>query len=248
MENLGENEVVQNELEKLEQRPDQEFSHNLLNSNLNEIDYSFDYSFQQEQQQQLNEASHFTSIVIDNSLDKSEVTEMLEDNVLIQENLHSMHLGSLPPLESFQFNQVPKQQQQEQEIRRNSFNEADLDLPPANRISNFSISPSIFSSSRSTPITGFVFDESMCAHAPLPHSIDDIDHPESPDRLTTIFEALCSSGLLSKCIKVPTRRATPEEIQRAHDSLYLDSLNAIKCNKNIQFEVILFSFFTSNEQ
>ncbi|MDQ6894523.1 MAG: histone deacetylase [Acidobacteriota bacterium] len=59
---------------------------------------------------------------------------------------------------------------------------------------------------------GVLFDERFQAHA-APY-----EHPESPARLAAIEARLRATGLLSRCRRVPARRAADEEILAVHDA------------------------------
>jgi acetoin utilization deacetylase AcuC-like enzyme len=66
--------------------------------------------------------------------------------------------------------------------------------------------------------TGLVTDERFGAHhAPR-------EHPESPERLVAIEEALASAGVPPRCVTVAARPATRAELELAHAPAYLDAL------------------------
>ncbi len=52
-------------------------------------------------------------------------------------------------------------------------------------------------------------------------------HPESPDRLTTIEDYLLASGLTDHLILELAPTATREQLQRVHDERYLDAIEAV---------------------
>ncbi|KAI9595991.1 hypothetical protein BDF19DRAFT_439295 [Syncephalis fuscata] len=49
------------------------------------------------------------------------------------------------------------------------------------------------------------------------NSDDDYQHPETPERMTAIYDRLKESGLLDQCIRVKARPASAEEIQLFHE-------------------------------
>jgi len=68
---------------------------------------------------------------------------------------------------------------------------------------------------------GFVFDERCAAHQ------QDPGHPESPERIAVIKEALEKEGLLSKMLSISTREATDEELQLVHTQEYIDKVRRV---------------------
>ena len=69
--------------------------------------------------------------------------------------------------------------------------------------------------------TGLCTDERFLAHvAPR-------EHPERPPRLTAILAELERRHLIARCVRVPARPATREELLGAHDAQYLDALETI---------------------
>jgi acetoin utilization deacetylase AcuC-like enzyme len=69
--------------------------------------------------------------------------------------------------------------------------------------------------------TGLCTDERFLAHvAPR-------EHPERPDRLRAIQAELERRQLVARCVRVPARPATREELLGAHDREYLDALEQI---------------------
>eukprot|EP01116_Phalansterium_solitarium_P018089 TRINITY_DN4659_c0_g1_i1.p1 TRINITY_DN4659_c0_g1~~TRINITY_DN4659_c0_g1_i1.p1 ORF type:complete len:462 (-),score=74.01 TRINITY_DN4659_c0_g1_i1:168-1553(-) len=59
--------------------------------------------------------------------------------------------------------------------------------------------------------TGFVYDDAMKLHSPEPKT-----HPENPERLSRIHSELTDQGLLDRCLHVPSRTATADELLLAH--------------------------------
>ena len=66
--------------------------------------------------------------------------------------------------------------------------------------------------------TGLCTDERFLAH------IAPREHPERPARLSAIHAELERRGLVARCVRVPARAATREELLGAHDGDYLDAL------------------------
>ena len=64
----------------------------------------------------------------------------------------------------------------------------------------------------------YVLDEVFERHAP-PRA-----HPERPERLAHLRGRLSSTPLASEGLRLPTRAATLDELARAHEGLYLESL------------------------
>lgn len=60
-------------------------------------------------------------------------------------------------------------------------------------------------------LTGIVYDEQMKAH-----KNERYDHPESPARISSIWEALVNGGVVECCKRVEAREATEEEILYVH--------------------------------
>jgi acetoin utilization deacetylase AcuC-like enzyme len=71
-----------------------------------------------------------------------------------------------------------------------------------------------------TPV-GFVFDERCMAHQ------QDPGHPESPERISVIREALEKEGLLAKMLPIPAREATEEELRLVHTQSYIDTVKRV---------------------
>ncbi len=66
--------------------------------------------------------------------------------------------------------------------------------------------------------TGLVLDPLFQRHDPGPA------HPEGPDRLVAIEQALRERGLTNVCTPLPRRPATRDEVLHLHESEYLDRL------------------------
>ncbi|XP_061696179.1 histone deacetylase 6 isoform X2 [Syngnathoides biaculeatus] len=70
--------------------------------------------------------------------------------------------------------------------------------------------------------TGLVYSETFTRH----QNLWDSNHPESPDRVTTIMEELDRQELLSRCIRVEPRSATDEELLLVHTKQYIDLIKS----------------------
>ena len=56
----------------------------------------------------------------------------------------------------------------------------------------------------------------------------DPTHPEKPERISRIHSMLEEYGLLSKCVKLPSRKATKADLSTVHklvEFLYMDSVH-----------------------
>ncbi len=76
--------------------------------------------------------------------------------------------------------------------------------------------------------TGLLIDDGFLAHETGPN------HPERPDRLRAIGQALGESGLLDACRRLPTRIASDDELRLVHTRAYLRRLKAA-CEAGTQF-------------
>jgi acetoin utilization deacetylase AcuC-like enzyme len=69
--------------------------------------------------------------------------------------------------------------------------------------------------------TGLCIDERFREHhAPR-------EHPERPERLAAIDDALAEAGLVDRCVAVAARPALRAELELAHSAIYLDELEAV---------------------
>lgn len=59
---------------------------------------------------------------------------------------------------------------------------------------------------------GLFYDDRMAEHK----NVESPDHPEQPARIVKIFERLEFEGLAQRCMRVPSRRATREELLTKH--------------------------------
>jgi acetoin utilization deacetylase AcuC-like enzyme len=74
--------------------------------------------------------------------------------------------------------------------------------------------------------TGFVLDELFLGHRPP------TDHPESPERLRAIGDALHDHGVGNRATRLPVRRATDAELGRVHTAGMLSELEHIVPGKS----------------
>ncbi|XP_055910185.1 histone deacetylase 6 isoform X1 [Eupeodes corollae] len=68
--------------------------------------------------------------------------------------------------------------------------------------------------------TGVIYDESMSEH----RCLWDGNYPERPERFTRILERCKSLGLLDRCQRIPSRRATKDEILLKHTDEHYELL------------------------
>ena len=77
---------------------------------------------------------------------------------------------------------------------------------------------------RSAAPVGFAYQAEMLQHrGPRDH------HPEKPERLTAVLEALQQSGLVDQCRELPARTASDTELLRVHTAEHLASVAASAC-------------------
>ncbi|KAH8064639.1 NAD-dependent histone deacetylase [Aureococcus anophagefferens] len=62
------------------------------------------------------------------------------------------------------------------------------------------------------------------------------DHPERPERITMSHAELGAAGLLDACATLPSRRATPKELRRVHESSYVAATFALKAKCDAALE------------
>jgi histone deacetylase 6 len=63
-------------------------------------------------------------------------------------------------------------------------------------------------------VSGLVYDARLLAHAPLKK--EDFDHPENPERIRKIYEALKDSGCLYKFKRIQVKQAREDQIVQFH--------------------------------
>jgi hypothetical protein len=73
--------------------------------------------------------------------------------------------------------------------------------------------------------TGLVFDETMLRHRDMADK--KFKHPEKPQRIARIFKELRKSGHVDRCVHVPSRRATLEELQAVHSDELIESIDSL---------------------
>lgn len=69
---------------------------------------------------------------------------------------------------------------------------------------------------------GYVYDSAMCAHF-KPNDV----HPESPKRITSIYNTLDKSGILEHFIQIESRKASKDELELVHDAEYVNLMSKI---------------------
>jgi acetoin utilization deacetylase AcuC-like enzyme len=78
--------------------------------------------------------------------------------------------------------------------------------------------------------TGLVYDERFLAHrAPY-------DHPEHPGRVRAIQARLEADGLAGRCVRVPAREASREELERIHTPAYVSAIFATASQPSVQLD------------
>ncbi|KAM8934374.1 protein deacetylase HDAC6 [Pelodytes ibericus] len=70
--------------------------------------------------------------------------------------------------------------------------------------------------------TGLVYDERMMEH----YNLWDSGHPETPQRISQIFQRHKEGGLLSRCTRLSTRPATQTELQMCHSPSHIQKMEA----------------------
>ena len=75
--------------------------------------------------------------------------------------------------------------------------------------------------------TGYVYDDRMTFHFHPSES-----HPEHPDRITFIKQAMDENDLLAKCTRVPVIPASKQQILRIHDASYFTLIEANDANED----------------
>ncbi len=76
--------------------------------------------------------------------------------------------------------------------------------------------------------TGFLYDERYLIHKTAP------GHPETPERLTVIYQGIASAGLLEKLRLIRGRRAELKWVETVHPRSYIDRLEkACACGDSV---------------
>ncbi|XP_067934488.1 histone deacetylase 6-like [Watersipora subatra] len=83
-----------------------------------------------------------------------------------------------------------------------------------------------------TARSSYVYDEGMLKHK----CAMDPTHPEKPERIARIHQMLEDYGLLSKCIKLKSRKATKAELSSVHSQKYIAELKALESTKPRDFK------------
>lgn len=71
-------------------------------------------------------------------------------------------------------------------------------------------------------MTAICYDEIMESHSSSRR------HPERPERTKEVWKRLCSSGLVDRCVRIPSRTATTEELLRVHTSEHVERIARTK--------------------
>jgi len=71
---------------------------------------------------------------------------------------------------------------------------------------------------------GLLYDERMMYHMDL----EDPDHDERPARISTIHHCLQQQGIVKRCVPIPCREASREELLSKHDKAHVDTMLALK--------------------
>ena len=74
--------------------------------------------------------------------------------------------------------------------------------------------------------TGLVYDPAMMNHRD-PSDSESSTHPENPERISSIYNRLCETGLAQRCVRVPSRRATKAELETVHSAAHVDTVMRI---------------------
>ncbi|XP_071809445.1 histone deacetylase 6-like isoform X3 [Asterias amurensis] len=72
--------------------------------------------------------------------------------------------------------------------------------------------------------TCLVYDEEMMRHKTA------FQHPERPDRIARIFSKHKELGLVQRCLRVESRRATKNELHQCHSAKHIERLEAMQSN------------------
>jgi histone deacetylase 4/5 len=72
-------------------------------------------------------------------------------------------------------------------------------------------------------VVGLVYDARMCAHQNESNS----EHPEQPERISSIYQCLKSAGIVARCVKVEAREATDEELRSVHTESHVELMKAV---------------------
>jgi len=67
---------------------------------------------------------------------------------------------------------------------------------------------------------GIVYDEEMTKH----HDLEDDEHPEQPARITSIYGKLQEAGLVDRCVRFQSKKATREQLLLKHTAKHVDAM------------------------
>ncbi len=73
--------------------------------------------------------------------------------------------------------------------------------------------------------TGLVYDPSMELHEDPKGP-----HPECPQRIASIYKELERAGLVKRCVSVPIRQVTKQELRAVHEEAYLTEMESFVAN------------------
>lgn len=82
---------------------------------------------------------------------------------------------------------------------------------------------------RNAPTTGLAFDNLMLKHACI--CGDNALHPEHSGRLQSVWARLNETGLVSRCYRLRSRKATQEELQSVHTESHVTLFGANQLNR-----------------
>ncbi|CAK8998423.1 unnamed protein product [Durusdinium trenchii] len=73
-------------------------------------------------------------------------------------------------------------------------------------------------------VVGLFYDERMAKH----RNLEDASHPEQPLRVLRVFEHLEQQGLAQRCVRLPAREATRDELLLKHRAEHVDQILGLK--------------------
>lgn len=76
-------------------------------------------------------------------------------------------------------------------------------------------------------VAGYAYDSQL-----MDHKDPRGQHPECPGRLKKIVTTLKDAGLLSKCLRVPCRNASKQELQSVHTATYISKMRTMERKKD----------------
>ena len=84
--------------------------------------------------------------------------------------------------------------------------------------------------------TGLAYDARMMAHA------GPANHPEQPARLSAIYGLFSERGLVERCVRVPSRRATQTELLAVHDAQHIETVLGISNMDAVDLDKLASSY------